>query len=215
MTTVNDVLLSVTRDFGDPHQTLIETTDIVRWINQGQKEINNQLEFYTKSSTFPMLVSGDIDNMTVPVDFFKVARIVYSQPNQPDIPLVKTDIRSLDELGLDPTYDHTPQYYYIWEGKFRAYPEPTPAASTSVKVFFTANPPLVSLTTDVLTIPDAYLQNLIEYCMMRARLLDDDLQAAASINEGLTTRMARSRFDKDNEEDTFPVIRPDLHDYTF
>ena len=171
--TVQDVFSRAMRTFGDESGVQLETTDLLRWINDGQRDIV-QRESILKAKSSVMSTAGvasyswpaenilSIDSLHY--DGQKIANMSFAQAEQ-------------DVIGDQPsnTADQ-PIIWYEWAGQFTFYP--IPETSKQITIYFTKAPAAVTAPTDLLSIPDRYFNSLLQYVLQQAYEMDEDWQAS-------------------------------------
>jgi len=174
---VSHILTSVKRQFGDEAAIQITDDDIIRWVNDAQLEIfsTNKL---LKGRAYTDLVSGQYEYSFPDVQILDVQAIWVNS--------LKVEYRSFQEWEEyvnkeDPyrTSQDDPQIWTEWAGSFIFWPTPSAAATGGIAIYYTQGPAVVSAISDLLSVPDTYVNRVVEYCMAQAYELDEDYQASA------------------------------------
>lgn len=172
---VNQILTRVTRQFGDQAGVQIDQTDIIRWINDAQREIVLQNQLLQAIATANLIPNQAA--YTLPTDMLTMRSI-------------KCDGRKLQPLSLSdaetaiPDFDNTltypidlPQQFWIWANQLVLYPSPSSSA-IQLKIYYTRQPVDVSQVSDTPELPPQYHNRIVEYCLQQAYELDENWQAA-------------------------------------
>ena len=173
--TVAKVLDHVKRQFGDESGVQITDQDIIRWVNAGQDEIFRRSE-PLKASTNTNLVAGQTE-YTLPGDILRIQTIYVN-----GIPLEQRSNQELEEYvrAADPTNltSGQPAVWSEWGGTISLYPKPDTSVTDGILLKYVKAPTEVTQSTDVLSLPDAFYNRLIEYVMQQAYELDENFAAA-------------------------------------
>jgi hypothetical protein len=200
---VQDVLTHVKRQFGDESGTQISDADIVRWINEGQLSIASESRFYKSTATSPSVAGQD----TYPFSTAKIVAIDALQYN--GVPVDYTSFSSFQENyakyanTMDPNLT-MPAVWYEYAGDLVLFPAPR-ENNVTIKIYYSAYPPVVSVVNDPLVIPDTMYDTLLAYCMEQAYKLDDDLSSSQVMREHRKEELADSR-GRNVSETSYPSI---------
>ena len=188
--TTFDVYERVCSLFGDTSGAQITDQMTLRWINDGQQEIvnNNPILKKTKYSN----IVADQSEYTFPTDAVQYIEAVYvdGRPIRAMTPLAFREF-ILDD---DPTRAAEAKYPEVWyerNGILTFYPTPDTAFTNGLKLEYVEQPTkkvLIS-TSEVLSVPDRYLNELVNYVMTQALELDENYTGAelkrSQFREGL------------------------------
>jgi hypothetical protein len=184
---VSEVITAVQRQFGDESGVQLENADVIRWINDAQDVIvakNKVLK--AKSSTPSVAEQG---SYTFPSDnIHQVESIHYDGVRIPNMsfPEAEEHIFQADPLAVA---TGIPVLWYEWAGTFTFWPAPNDVKT--IDLYYTQRPAPVDATSDVLSVPDKYYQDVVRYCLQQAYEMDEDMansqakaqQFDASLNE--------------------------------
>src|SRR4249920_3716410 len=161
---VSDVVSRVKRQFGDEAGVQITDTDIIRWVNDGQLEITKKNKVLKSIASTPSIAGTDQYR-----SFNDVAELI----------LQTTDVTQ--QQG-------PPSCWYEWDDAIYFFPTPNTAGDT-ITMYYINYPVTVTSTSDALSIPDNYYEQLIQYCMTLAYETDDDLQSSVMKGNQFTSEM--------------------------
>jgi hypothetical protein len=188
--TAASVIAAVKRQFGDEAGVQVTDTDIIRWINDAQREILTANRVF-KAKALTNIVAGTYE---------------YTFPTEPIIDVQsiwvngkRIEFKPFQEyeeyvVSADPTRatTGTPAIWTEWAGSFIFWPTPDVSVSNGITIYYTKGPTDVVNPGDTLSVPDLYLNRIIEYCMGQAYELDEDYQASqyklSQFTEGLGTQ---------------------------
>jgi len=199
--TVQDVALSVRRQFGDDAGVQIEDQDIIRWVNEAQDVIVNRNRIL-KARSVVTSIRGQARYRWPDERILQVESIHYDGIAIPNVPFPEAE-RWFSENS---TLSGPPQVWYEWAGAFTFVP--TPDAEKEIELYLTLKPTLIANLSDTLSVPDKYFSDVVRYVMLQAYEMDEDWDAVktkqqqfdASVNElGEEERTAQNM--------TYPVIQ--------
>jgi hypothetical protein len=184
---VSEVITAVQRQFGDESGVQLENSDIIRWINDAQDVIVAKNKVLKAKSTTPAVANQA--SYTFPSDnIHQVESIHYNGVRIPNMPFPVAEEHIFKEDPLRVAFGD-PILWYEWAGTFTFWP--TPDADYNIDLYYTQRPTPVALTTDTLSVPDKYYQDVVRYCLTQAYEMDEDMANAqakgqqfdASLNE--------------------------------
>jgi hypothetical protein len=195
------LIRKVRRSFGDDGQIFITDQDIIDWINDAQMQIarespNLTAEITTAANTFPY---------TMPTDLITMMRVLY------DIfPVPYTDVEDLDAKAANlRDVKGVPAMYYIVGGKLKLYPQPDTTDTTTVTLQYSRQPVDLQSSSDKLTVPVQFHEDIVRFCLARARERNEDYKGMEVAMQEFKDRIS-ARFSTILEpDDTYPVIRDD------
>src|SRR4030095_889725 len=174
--TVQDVLTDVKRTFGDEASIQVTDTDIIRWTNAAQREIlvtNRILRATGTSSIIANQSEYTLDGLEV---------VAIQSIHFKGFKLEGKSFQEAEEyiISGDPNTTQTgdPLLWYEWGGVINLYPVPNADAPDGLKVYYIKEPPVISSTNDVLSVPNSYYENVLQFVMAKAYELDEDNENA-------------------------------------
>lgn len=203
--TVSDVKKDVERTFGDEADIQISESDIIRWINSAQREIliNNRIIKSTGTTDITGGVSeytlSGLDIISIQSIHYKGRKLVYRSFNE-----AEEHIQKCDPLK---TASGDPSLWFEWGGVVNLYPVPNESISNGLVIYYVKEPHKVSSTSDQLSVPDSYYENVLQFVMSKAYELDEDME-----NHNIKITEFRERIgilaeqDADNSQDFYPRI---------
>lgn len=203
---VSEIATRVKRQFGDEAGAQITDADIIRWVNDAQRDIavsNNLLQVVASAPT----VAGTSE-YTLPVDVLTI-RNVYSGTTR----LRAVSFEDAVEQHLEEsTATGEPQQYWIFANKFNLYP--TPSAAGTIKFYYTKQPTEITATSQTPELPQQYHNRIVEYCLAQAYELDDNQESYRQKIQQFQDNVDRL---KDNAEwapqNVYPSITVSAADY--
>ena len=184
---VSEVITAIQRQFGDESGVQLENSDIIRWINDAQDVIvakNKVLKAKSSSAA----VAGQA-SYTFPSDnIHQIESIHFNGYRVPNMSFVEAE-EHIFQSDPQAIALGDPLLWYEWAGTFTFWPAPNSTAL--IDLYYTQRPAPVANTTDVLSVPDKYYQDVVRYCMQNAYEMDEDMASSqakaqqfdASLNE--------------------------------
>lgn len=170
--TVQDVINNVTRVFGDEAGVQLSNNDIIRWINEAQREINRQNAVLQQVAT-TTLNAGQaeytLSGITPPI--YEINSLLINGRRIGNISVSQAE----ESISLaDPESEETgaPQFWYEWANTITFWPVPSTAGT--IKIRYTAVPTDVASDGDTLTLPDEYFMDIINYVLKMAYEMDEN-----------------------------------------
>lgn len=172
--TVQEVLQSVTRQFGDESGVQLETADIIRWVNDAADEINRRNKVLKATSTSSSVV--DQQDYTFPSDnILQIESLHYAGSRLPNMPFPQAEEQIINaQATLNDS--GTPYLWYEWGGRFSLWPKPSTVET--ITLYYTQRPDPVTVVGDVIPLPDKYFQAIVQYVLQQAYEMDEDWTAS-------------------------------------
>lgn len=208
---VSDVMERVKRAFGDESGVQITDQDIIRWVNDGQREMVKHNETLLEKAAVSSVVANQ-QEYSLPTDLL-IFRHVSFQPSG-FRSFMKLKGYSFVEFNVVVDgYDGTeysagvPQIYTNYAEKLILFPTPNLSLANSLKIYYNRKPVDVSSSGDSLDLPDSYFEPIVKYCMTQAYEMDEDWEAATAKGQELMSdiNLLKGRGDWKQQE-TYPTI---------
>jgi hypothetical protein len=210
-----DVYERVRTLFGDTSGAQITDQMVVRWINDGQQEIVNNNPIL-KDTKYSNIVKGQSE-YTFPDDKVQYIEAVYvdGRPVQPMTPQSFREFILADDPRRTAVSD-IPDVWYERNGLITFYPTPQKDFTNGLKLEYVKQPENVTFisTSQNLSVPDRYINELVNYVMTQALELDENYTAADykrnQFREGLDRQNLRENV---VQIASYPQVMPDPDDY--
>lgn len=189
---VSEVMTAVKRQFGDESGVQLEDSDIVRWINDAQDVIVSKTKVLKAKST--IVATPEQGAYTFPSEnIYQIESIHYDGARIPNMgfPEAEEHIFGTDPLG---EALGNPVLWYEWAGTFTFWPAPND--NKNIDLYYTKRPERVSLSTDILSLPDRYYQDIVRYVLQQAYEMDEDLGNAQA--KGAQFEQSINEFSEEN-----------------
>lgn len=208
---VNDILIRVKRNFGDESGVQITDADIIRWINDGQRQIvlSNEglLEKVTTADTV-----AEQQEYTLPVDILILKHVTLKDQGQESYfrlrPLNLNDFNSYIDGWDGSTFTRgLPTVYTIFAEKIILFPVPDFGVTDGLKIYYNRKPVVVADGLDTPDLPELYHESLVKHCLSMAYELDEDWDAAAVKGQDRDADISLLRGRDDwKQQGTYPLI---------
>lgn len=202
----NDVITSVNRQFGDESGTQITSSDVIRWINDGQREI--------------VLKNTEVNQAMVRINVTAGTNAYPLLANVPDIMVIHsihfngqiirpmTFVQAQEQIiqSNDTQTADTPSFWYEYAGVINLWPMPATTYPLGLTIFYSKAPTTVTIASGMLSVPDSYFKALVDYCTAQAHELDQDFASAnikaQQFETGIQVQANRTK----SEDNQYPTI---------
>lgn len=215
---VSDITTRVQRTFGDEAGVQLTTDDILRFINDGVREILYKNESLLQKTATANSVANQNDYV-IPTDILILRGITWKDSGESSYHRLKgLTLNDFNEYmdGWDGS-DYgpgIPVVYMIFESQITVFPTPAVSTVAAMKLYYQRSPVDVALSSDTPDIPSIYHEILVNYCLKQAYEMDEDVEAVAlkgkEVVEGINFLRGRSEW---NPEETYPTITIRAEDY--
>lgn len=207
----SDIITRVQRQFGDEAAVQVTEADIIRWINDGQREIVKHNEELLEKTATTSTVAGQ-QEYTLPADLMIFRSLTYKDTGMNSFQKLKGySFNQFNELidqwdGTDYP-EGVPTVYTQYAGKFILFPIPVLSLTNSIKIYYNRKPTDVSTGASTVDLPDQYFEVLVKHCLSQAYEMDEDWEAAgAKLTEVASDlKLLKGREDW-KEQEFYPVI---------
>lgn len=200
--TVNDVMRAVKRTFGDESGVQLEDADIFMWVNDAQEEIVKRNKIIKTTAT-ATAIAGQADYTFPTEDILQIESLHVDGQKLQNMPFAQADE---DFINKDNAAESgTPVLWWEWGGTFTLWP--APSSALTIKLFYTKKPARITASTDLLSVPDKYYRQVVDYVLQQAYEMDEDWQAsqvkAQQFDSGLLDMAEEERT---AQQMTYPTI---------
>lgn len=207
--TVQDIITSVKRTFGDESGVQITDADIIRWINQGQMEIA-QIAKINRKRALTDVIRNQSKYSFAAMSIIEIESLNFDGKLLPNMPYAEAEA-FLFEQDPQGKATGTPRVWYEYAGEITVWPAPDTAIPSGLVILYIAQPADVSAPTETLGVPDRFFSALLTFVLAEAYQLDDDYQNAAYQQERFGAILS-GRIDEDKSAqhrlyDTIPEFQ--------
>lgn len=205
---VSDVETRVFRVFGDDANVQVTKADVIRWINDAQRELALDNNLLRVTATMTSVVGQSQYNFPTSPAILTLEMIKYNGITLRQITQQEADefIANNDDASNYPT--GTPTHFWVWGPTFTLYPAPASSKTNDLKIYYTRQPNDVAADSDPLDLPAQYHNLIVDYCLVQSYALDDNLYGYQVKRQEFNDSAQKM---KDNQEwevrDAYPHIR--------
>ena len=204
--TVQDVITAVNRQFGDESGTQITSSDVIRWINDGQREI--------------VLKNTEVNQAMVQINVSAGVTAYPVLANVPDMMVIHslhyngqilrpmTFVQAQEQIiqSDDTQVSDTPTFWYEYAGVINLWPKPSVSKDLGITIFYSSAPVTIADDSGPLSVPDSYFKALVDYCTAQAHELDQDFAAANVKAQQFETSIQVQANRTRSEDNQYPTI---------
>lgn len=202
---VSEIATRVKRQFGDEAGVQIEDADIIRWVNDIQKDIASSQSILETSAT-TSIVSGT-DTYALPTDIQDLVSIWFDGVKLEPMSMREAEetIMNIGNLSTQPTGKS--QICWVWAEQLHVWPVPNSNITGGLKVFYSRFPIEVTSINDTPELESKYHNIIVNYCLQKAYELDEDWQASQTKASQVTGDLSSLANDeKWTIKGTYPTI---------
>lgn len=209
--TPEDIVTRVTRSFGDESAVQINEDDILRWINDAQREVVIHNETVFAATTTQDIVQGQ-NSYTLPVDLYVLRSIRLKLPDMLSYTHIKFfNLQEFDRMveGWDGTLrgEGLPFIYTTYARELFLFPTPERDSTDGLKVLYSQRPTELASISDPISLPIEYHNAIVKYCMHQAQIVDEDLEASAVHQAAFLGDVQQLSFQAQRgAQETYPTI---------
>lgn len=210
--TGTDVADRVRSQFGDVSGAQLADAAILRWINDGQREIVNSNPIL-RATKLSDIIAGQQD-YTFPNDKVLAIEAIYVS----GYPIKNVSPQAAREyiIAIDPTSllnAERPEVWYERAGVITFYPVPNKSITNGLKMEYVKVPANITTFGSTLTIPDRYFNELVNYVISQALEMDENYDAASYKNRQFREGLDRLNLKENlSQTDLYQSILPDALD---
>lgn len=172
--TVQDVMNVVKRQFGDESGVQLEDTDVINWINDAQDTVVNRNRVLKAKST-TTVVAGTSEVTFPDLRIIQIESVHWEGRILPNMSFVEAE-QKISTTDPDKTETGVPLFWYEWAGTMTLWP--TPDADGSLDLYYSAFPERIANSTDPLSLPDKYFEDICRYVMQQVYEMDQDWEGS-------------------------------------
>lgn len=212
---VSDIVRRVRDAAGDLAVLQFSQATLTDWINDGVREcvIENSL-LQARATT--QTVAGTSE-YTLPADIFKL-HSVYADGYKLDVLTLEQWEQNNAAVHGSEVLDGANQYVcYVYAGVLNVWPVPTGVIDLVVnytklpaEIVYSASPE--GWAPDTPTIPEAFHNHIVIYCLAQVALQDDDFNKYNALMSQFKSGVIDLAHIKDTEEDLYPTISMSARD---
>lgn len=199
--TAQDVIDSVFRQFGDESGAQITQSDVIRWINEAQRDVvvNNREVNQTIATLTTSPGEAIYDIATLIPNILRIHSITLNGVLLTMITFEEAQAKMREEA------EGNPKYWFRYAGQLNLWP--APSEESSVTVYYNRSPQTITQGTDVLGVPENYYEAVNSFCLAKAYELDGDSQMLGIKKEDYNRNLVLNSYDHGSSHRDYPTIR--------
>jgi hypothetical protein len=194
------LIRKVQRSFGDDNSIFIKQDDILDWINDAQLQIVRETNCLVEEA----FVAANLFPWTLPDNFLKTARVLYGPKILSYVP-----VEGLDSQSADLSNVYVPNLYYFIKDQMRLYPNASTTDATSVTIQYDKMPVAITSTSEQLTVPPVYHEDIVRFCLARAHERNENYRGMEIAMQEFAARISDRIDESDVQDEAYSVIRDD------
>lgn len=199
----------VKSQFGDTGNVQITDTLILRWINNGQRDIAKSNPWNEKVYVTNLIADQATYDLNMLMSAERVqsySSIVAADRVLQVIPWAEY-LSTIRGLTAPTGVNREPMYASEYGGQLTIWPTAPESVVSGLTIYYVAWPADLATITDDLTVPDRFYNALVDYVFARALQLDENFEAAAALQESHDRALAgEMQRDNMNPTDYYPSI---------
>lgn len=176
---VSDIKARIKRVFGDESAVQLTDDDIVRWINDAQKEIAQQNDEVLETIATTASVSNQAE-YTLPPDILRLRSVRYGNLKLKGLSLQEADQQITNYENPASYRTGTPEVFWIYANRITLYPTPNTSDPSNLKFYYTRIPAEVAVDADIPELHTKYHLRIVEYVLQQAYEMDEDWAASGN-----------------------------------
>lgn len=184
---VNDIFIRVQRTFGDEAGVQVTQDDVIRWINDAQREAVMQNEGLLEKVAFIDSIANEV-RYPVPTDLFTLKAVGYRGTMDTSFYRLKylpynefnINLDGWDSLDNANAINSGRPTYYSKEDDFYAivYPPPEASMSDAIKLTYSRYATDVNSSSSFIDLPPYLHSFVLNFCLMQSYEMDEDWESA-------------------------------------
>jgi hypothetical protein len=175
----SDVAQDVRDKFGDAGSVQITDLMLLRWINDGQREIASDAEFIQGTASTNLIAGQAVYDLTALFTGTSIRSLTQIVGNGHVVKMIPfTEYQKLidNTLAANAQTQDEPINVAVWGGALSLWPTPKSTIAGGLVIYYTAYPTDLTALTDALTVPDRYNGALQDYVFAQALELDENFE---------------------------------------
>lgn len=183
---VSDIIIRVKRLFGDESGVQITDDDIIRWINEAQRDVVRHNGDLLQVKVTTDLVA-DQQEYSLPDDLLILQWVSFKPVGDTRYYRMKyyspAEINEYIDGWDSETERGTPKAFSIFAGNIIIWPVSNDSSTDALKIYYNRTPNDISTGGDELDLPLVYHETLVNKVLQKAYELDENFEAAQYKNQ--------------------------------
>lgn len=202
---VADIKTRVKRQFGDESAVQLTDADIIRWINDAQREIARANDEVLETISTTPIVSGTSD-YALPNDMLRLRSVRFGNRKIEGLTLQEANEQIVNYEDPASYQTGTPQYFWIYANRITLYPTPNMTDPDDLKLYYTRLPTDIAVDADI---PDLHLKYhlaIVQYVLQQAYEMDEDWAASGNKSSQFVDNLNSLKESDWQDRTTYPTI---------
>lgn len=202
--TAQDIIDAVFRQFGDESGAQVTEQDVIRWINEAQRDIVvNNREVNQSLAEFNSSPDVSVYNVVQLLpDVLRIHSIMYNNKLLPNFSFEESQQEMMES---DATGE--PRLWFRYAATLNVWPAPKEELVNGFRVYYNRAPANITDPTETLGVPDQYYEAVNSFCMTKAYELDENAQMMGIKKEDYNRNLVVNSMDIAESFRSYPTIR--------
>lgn len=202
--TAQDIIDAVFRQFGDESGAQVTQEDVIRWINEAQRDIVvNNREVNQSLAEFNSSPDVGIYNVVQLLpDVLRIHSVMYNNKLLPNFPFeeAQEEMMANDAAG-------DPRLWFRYAAQLNVWPAPKEELENAFRVYYNRAPGIITDPSETLGVPDQYYEAVNSFCMTKAYELDENAQMMGIKKEDYNRNLVVNSMDNAGSFRDYPTVR--------
>ena len=202
---VAEIKTRVKRQFGDESAVQLTDADIVRWINDAQREIARTNDEVLETIATAGVTAGTLD-YALPSDLLRLRSVRFGNRKIEGLSLQEANDKIVNVENPTAYQQGVPQYFWVYAGRINLYPVPSATDIDDLKLYYTRLPADVAVDADVPELHLKYHLAIVQYVLQQAYEMDEDWAASGNKSSQFVDNLNSLKESDWQDRTTYPVI---------
>lgn len=201
---LGEIKTRVKRQFGDESSVQVTDDDIVRWVNDAQREIAQQNDLLETIAT--TTITASTSEYSLPADILTLRAVRFNNYKLEALSQEEADSKIVNYENPAAYVLGTPVHFWIYANKLTLYPTPN-TSGVLLKIYYTRIPIAVSVDANIPELHVKYHGRIVDYVLQQAYEMDENWEASGNKSAQLVAGLnSLKEADSWTERSTYPVI---------
>lgn len=203
---VGEIKTRVKRQFGDESSVQVTDEDIIRWINDAQREIATVNDEVLETIATTAVISGTSE-YAIPDDMLRLRAVRYGNRKIQGLTLQEAEEKIVNYENPASYATGAPEYFWIYASRLTLYPTPSTTDPDDLKLYYTRIPNSVAVDADIPELHAKYHSAIVQFVLQQAYEMDEDWTASGNKSAQFTNNLNSLKESDWQDHGTYPTIR--------